>query len=171
MEHYLISIIPSEDITLKIRKIRTLLFKKYGIVSSRCLPEMVPVAFVNGIIKKDLFKDISQSEELNSSICSLTEMNDIYLQINNTYFIESIKKRIDIHKISGFITLKQGFYLGSEKNESDMSNIIINLNQLKEKSLSWKKNSLELIKIEIKDDIWWNNIQWETIWSQKIRLS
>ncbi len=170
MEHFLISIIPSEDITLKIRKLRTLLFKKYSIISSRCLPEMIPVAFTNEIINKDLFMDISQTKELNSSICILTEINDIYLKINNTDLIESIEKRIGNYKKSGFISLKQGFYLGSGTKDSDIGIINNDLKKVIAKSLSWKKNSLELIKIEIKDDIWWNNIQWETIWSQKIHL-
>jgi hypothetical protein len=55
MVHYLIAIIPSEDITLQIRQIRTSLFKEFGLISSRSLPEIIPVAFIKKIIKKDKF--------------------------------------------------------------------------------------------------------------------
>ncbi|MCK5672010.1 MAG: hypothetical protein KAH95_01465 [Spirochaetales bacterium] len=171
MEHYLISIIPSEDITIKIRRLRTQLFKKFGTVSSRCLPEMIPVAFINEVIDKKIFQGLTISNEIKSLNYISTETNDIFLQITNTDFLDSITKRMKNYQTSGFITLEQGFYLGSEENNSDISNVITYLNQKKENILTWEKNNLELIKIKTRDDIWWNHIQWETIWSQKISLS
>ena len=171
MEHYLIAIIPSEDITIKIRRLRTQLFKKFGIVSSRCLPEMIPVAFITEVINKKLFQGLTISNEIKSLDCISSETNDIFLQITNTDLLDSITKKLENYKVSGFITLVPGFYLGSEEKDSDISDIITYINQKKDKLFTWKKNNLELIRIETRDDIWWNHIQWETIWSQKIRLS
>ncbi|MCK5153641.1 MAG: hypothetical protein KAQ93_04720 [Spirochaetales bacterium] len=170
MEHFLISIIPSENIAIKIRKLRTLIFKKYGLVSSRSLPEIIPVAFTKEIINRKQFQELILSSEMESSNCILTGENDIFLQINNTDYINSIQKIINNYKSSGFITLKPGIYLGSAEKNLDTKEIIEFIDIEKEKIPTWKKNNLELIKIETFGNIWWENIRWETIWKQKINL-
>lgn len=168
MEHFLIAIIPSEDIAIKIRKLRTLIFKKFGIVSSRCLPEIIPVAFTKEIINKDQFKKLTILSEMKSTNFFHTDTNDLFLQINNKDFISSIQKKINTCRPSGFITPEAGIYLGSVENILEIKEIIKFLE--KTTALTWKKNSLELLRIETLSDVWWENVKWETIWNQKINI-
>jgi len=170
MEHFLIAIIPSEDITIRIRELRTLLFKRFGLVSSRCLPEMIPVTFIKKIIDKKQFTNLSISSEMNSSNCIVNRRNDIYLQIDNTDLLDSIGKILSNHKTSGFITPEQGFYMGSIEKELSVKKICEPISLKNGKSLTWKKNNLELIRIEALNNLWWENIRWETIWKQTIKL-
>ena len=170
MEHFLIAIIPSEDITIRIRELRTLIFKRFGLVSSRCLPEIIPVAFINKVIDKKEFINLTIPSEMNSLDCITNDTNEIYLQINNTDFFDSLVNTLSNHKTSGFITPKQGIYMGSVEQDSNIKQICEYLHLKNEKRLSWKKNNLELLRIETHNNVWWENIRWETIWKQKIKL-
>lgn len=170
MEHFLIAIIPSEDITIRIRELRTLIFKKFGLVSSRCLPEIIPVAFINKVIDKKLFNNLTISTEMNALNCVTNRTNDIFLQINNTDLLNSIIKVLLSHKTSGFITPEQGIYIGSVEKDLKVKKICESIQLKNVKNLSWKKNNLELIRIETLNNIWWEKISWETIWKQKIRF-
>ncbi|MEA1911933.1 MAG: hypothetical protein U9N32_09720 [Spirochaetota bacterium] len=170
MEHFLLAIIPSEDIAINIRKLRTLIFKNFGLASSRSLPEIIPIAFTKEIIDKEQFKNLSISSEMRSLEFISTETNDIFLEINNLDFTNTIREKISNCKSSGFIPLKPGFYIASAENDLAAGNIITFLNIQKEKSLVWKKNNLELIKIETFETVWWEDIRWETLWEQKINL-
>jgi hypothetical protein len=170
MEHFLISIIPSEDIAIRIRKLRTLIFKKFGLVSARCLPELLPVAFIKEIISKEKFQELIQPSELTSKNFISTDTNDIFLQITNSDFINNIRKIITSYSLEEIITLESGVYMGSAEKISDIKEIISFLHGEEENFLTWKKNSLELIRIETFNEIWWENVRWETIWNQKIKL-
>jgi len=170
MEHFLISIIPSEDIAIRIRELRTHIFKGFGLVSARCLPEILPVAFIKEIISKEKFQELAQSSELTSKNFITTETNDIFLQINNSDFINNIRKIITSYSLEGIITIESGIYLGSAEKKSDIKEIISFIQRKEGNYLTWKKNSLELIKIETFNEIWWENVRWETIWNQKIKL-
>ena len=170
MEHFLIAIIPSEDITIKMRELRTLIFKKFGLVSSRCLPEIIPVAFINKVIDKKEFINLTIPSEMNVLDCITHNTHDIYLQINNTDFFDSLVNELSSHKTSGFIAPKQGIYMGSAEQDSNIKKICEYLHLKNEKGLSWKKNYLELMRIETPNNVWWENIRWETIWKQKIKF-
>ena len=170
MEHFLLAIIPSEDIAINIRKLRTLIFKKFGLASARSMPEIIPVAFTTETIGKEQFKNLSISSKMKSLELISTDTNDIYLEINNLDFTNTIRKKISNHNSSGFIPLKTGFYIASAANDLETGNIITFLNIEQKKSLIWKKNNLELIKIETFKPVWWEDISWETLWEQKINL-
>lgn len=170
MEHFLISIIPSEDIAVKIRKLRTLIFKEFGLVSARCLPEFIPVAYIKEIISKERFQELVQPSELSTKNFISTDSNDIFLQIINFELINNIKKIIGTYSLEGIITLDSGIYLGSAVKRTDIKKIISFMQMEKDIHLNWKKNSLDLIRIESFNQIWWENVRWETIWSKKIKL-
>jgi len=170
MEHFLLVIIPSEDIVIDIQKLRTLIFKKFGLASSRSLPEIIPIAFTKEIIDREQFKNLSISLEMKSLEFISTDTNDIYLEINNLDFTNTIREKILNYKSSGFMPLKTGFYIASAKNKLDTGNISTFLNTEHKKPLIWKKNNLELIKIETFNTVWWENVNWETLWEQKINL-
>ena len=170
MEHFLLAIIPSEDIAINIRKLRTLIFKKFGLVSARSLPEIIPVAFTKEIIGKEQFKNISISSEMKSLEFIVTDTNDIYFKINNLDFTNTIREKISNSKSSGFMPLKTGFYIATAENETDRDYISTFLNVEQKKQLIWKKNNLELIKIETFKTVWWEDICWETLWEQKFNL-
>ncbi|RLD30400.1 MAG: hypothetical protein DRI73_10425 [Bacteroidetes bacterium] len=170
MEHFLLAIIPSEDIAINIRKLRTLIFKKFGLASSKALPEIIPIAFTKEIIRKEQFKNLLISSEMKSLEFISTDTNDIYLEINNLDFTNTIRKKISNYKSPGFIPLKTGFYIASAENDLETGNIIKFLNIEHKKTLIWKKNNLELIKIEISKTVWWEDVSWETIWEQRINL-
>jgi hypothetical protein len=171
MEHFLISIIPSENISIKIRAIRAILFRQFGIISSRSLPEMIPVAFINKSINKELFKEITQPNDINSTNYKLSDSNDIFLEVNAYDLINSIRKKILKYESSGIISLIPGFYLGTVEKELQTKRVMDFIESQKEEKLIWKKNSLELIRVEINNELWWNSIFWETIWAQKIKIS
>jgi len=170
MEHFLLAIIPSEDIAINIQKLRTLILRKFGLASSRTLPEIIPIAFIKETIGKEQFKNLSISSEMKSLEFISTDTNDIYLEINNLDFTNTIRDKISNYKSSGFMPLKTGFYIASAENDLDAGNIITFLKIEQKKQLTWKKNNLELIKIETSNTIWWENISWETLWEQKIKL-
>jgi hypothetical protein len=170
MTYFLIAIIPSENIVLKIRKIRTRLFREFGLISARCLPEMLPVLFINQFIKQKQFNGISITRELSSSAVISNLEHDIFLKIEDTGFISGVKTEISDLHVPGIFTLTAGFYLGTAPTKKKSEKICLYLNSEIKEKLIWKKNNLELIKMCTKEDIWWNNITWETMWSQKISL-
>ncbi len=171
MEHFLIAIIPSEDIVIQIRKTRTSLFKKFGIISSRCLPEIIPVAFIDEILNKNQFKGLTFGEVFNSTFFSTTINNSIFLKTNNVKSINLIKERISENIIPGLFPTNEGFYLGTIEEGSNIKEIIRYLNYENNISLKWGKNNLELIKITTGNTNWWEEIHWESIWKLKINLS
>lgn len=136
---------------------------------------MIPVAYVPETIKKEQFKGLAFPATIYSSVCKTIKGGDIYLQIENTDFTSEIKKRIfsdpDFFQTSGFINLHTGFYLATANTIMLLNEVHTFINSKIEENLTWKKNSLELIRIETMNDIWWENIRWETIWEEKIRLS
>lgn len=174
MKYYLLSIVPSEDIVIKIRQLRTLLFKEFGLVSSRCLPVMIPVAYIPKSTDKKLFKGLTLTQALCTSVYTTTEGGDIYLQINNIDFANEIKKiiisSIGHFEASGLINLRTGFYLATGNMDSTLKKVLAFIHSETKEPLTWKKNRLVLIRIETMNDIWWENIRWETIWETKIRL-
>ena len=172
MKYFLLSIIPSEDVVLKILRFRTLLFKEFGLVSSRCLPVMIPVAYIPESINKELFKGLTLPEAVCTSVYTTTEGGDIYLQINNIGFTNEIEKiivrSIGHFETSGLISLQTGFYLATENMDSTLKKVLTFMHSETEEPLTWKKNSLEFIQIETLNNIWWENIRWETIWDIRI---
>lgn len=172
MEYFLLSIIPSEDIVLKIMQLRTLLFKEFGLVSSRCLPVMIPIAYIPEYISKEQFKGLTLPEAVCTSVYRTGEGGDIYLQVKNIDFADEIEKRIRGNRSTleteGFINLQKGFYLATENMEITLKKVLTFIHSETEETLTWKKNSLELIRIETMNDIWWENIRWETIWDIRI---
>ena len=173
MKYFMLSIIPSEDIVLKIMQIRTLIFQEFGLVSSRCLPVMIPVAYIPVSVNREQFRGLTLPAAVCNSVYKTIEGSDIYLQIRNNDFTSEIERRIlngmDHFKTSGFIDLHTGFYLATADKKSALKEVHTFINSKIEKTLIWKKNSLELIRIETMNDIWWENIRWETVWEEKIR--
>ena len=170
MEHFLLAIIPSEDIVIKIRDLRKSVFKNLGLISSLCLPVMIPVAFLEESINKDLFSDIQLTTPLTTSNDILIEEQNIFLGIKNIDIIEKIVESLNLSIKKGFISTGRGFYLGTNENNLNSEEILTYLAHNSEKILVWRKNNLKLIKIITENEIWWENIRWETIWNQKIKL-
>lgn len=175
MKHFILSIIPSEHVVLKIMQLRTLLFKEFGLVSSRCLPVMIPIAYIPKSISKENYKGLTLPEATCTFICRTSKEGDIYLQINNIDFADKVEKRIRGNRSSleteGFINLQKGFYLATENLDSNLKKVLTFIHSQTKKPLIWKKNNLELISIETINDIWWENIRWETRWEEKIKHS
>ena len=176
MKYFLISIIPSEDVVLKIMELRTLIFREFGLVSSRCLPEMIPIAFIPEPIDKEQFKglilpaaDLPTAEGL--SICTTSKKGDIFLQSKNTNSAIEIRNRISGFETSGFIDLQTGFYLATANTNSILKDLLRFIHSETKEIFTWRKSSLELIQIETMNDTWWKNIRWETIWTQKIGIN
>ena len=169
MKCFLLSIIPSEDIVIKIMQLRTLVFKKYGLVSARTLPVMIPVTYVPKAINKDLFESVTLPEALCTTDYSNNKGGDIYLQIKNTNFINEIRNRIDSFETPGIIDLQTGFYLATANTDSVLKDVLNFVHLEIQEIFTWRKSNLELIRIETINDIWWENIRWETIWEQKLR--
>jgi len=170
MEHFLLAITPSEDIVIKIRDLRKSVFKKFGLISSLCLPAMIPVAFLEESINKDLFSDIQLTTPLTTSNDILIEKQNIFLGIRNIVIIEKIVEFLNLSKKKGFISTGRGFYIGTNENSLNSEEILNYLAHNSKKILTWKKNNLKLIKIITENEIWWESIRWETIWDQKIKL-
>ncbi|MCK5198493.1 MAG: hypothetical protein KAR21_09090 [Spirochaetales bacterium] len=154
---------------LKIMRLRTLIFREFGLVSARCLPEMIPAAYIPKPVDKEQFKGLTLPKVICTSICTTTEKGDIFLQSKNTNFINEIKNRIDSFETSGIIDLQTGFYLATANTDSVLRDVLNFVHSETEEIFISKKNSLELIRIETLNDIWWENIRWETIWEEKIR--
>ena len=170
MEHFLLAIIPSEDIAIKIRNIRKYIFQNFGLVSSQCLPEIIPAAFSRGIIRKELFSDIKLTEVLKTSNEVLIDRQNIFLRIIENDIIDRIAETPGLYISKGFIPTGRGFYIGTNENSLNKAEIINYVSSKSEKILKCKKNNLKLIKITTDNKIWWENIMWETVWNLKIRL-
>ena len=168
MKTFLISIIPSEDVILKIMGLRTLIFREFGLVSARCLPEMIPVAYIPKPVDKEPFKGLTLPKVICTSICNTTGKGDIFLQSKNTNFINEIKKRIDSFETSGIIDLQTGFYLATANTDSVLKDVLNFVHSETKEIFTWRKSSLELIQIETMNSIWWENIRWETMWEMKM---
>ena len=173
MNYFLISIIPSEDVVLKIRGLRTLIFREFGLVSARCLPEMIPIAYIPEPVDKEQFKGLSSPEaDLSTteglSVCKTNKKGDIFLQSNNPNFANKIINRIVSFETSGFIDLQTGFYLATANTDSVLKDLLRFIHSETKEIFRWRKSSLELIRIETMNSTWWENIRWETIWETKI---
>ncbi len=128
---------------------------------------MVPIAYISESINKELFKGLIIPEAECTSVYTATERGDIYLQINNINFTNEIEK-IRVDRISpgteGFINLQKGIYLATVDKKLALEEVLTFIHSETEAPLRWKKNSMELIRIETINDIWWENIRWETKW-------
>jgi len=169
MEHFLLAIIPSEDIVIKIRNLRTSFFKEFGLISSRCLPVMIPVAFSVKAINKSLFSDIQLTKPLTTSNEALVEQQNIFLKITQTDIIDRIVETLSSYEKKGFISTGKGFYIGTNENSLDNQEILNHITVKSKNILKWKKNNLKLIKIKTNNKNWWESITWETIWSLKLK--
>jgi len=168
MKYFLISIIPSEDVILKIMGLRTLIFREFGLVSSRCLPEMIPIAFIPEPIDKEQFKGLILPAAACLNVCKTSKKGDIFLQSKNTNSSNEIRNRISGFKTSGFIDLQTGFYLATANTNSILKDLLRFIHSETKEIFTWRKSSLELIRIETMNDTWWENIRWETIWETKM---
>ena len=124
MKHFLIAIIPSEDVVLKIMQLRTLIFRNFGLVSSRCLPEMIPVSFIPKSVSKEQFKGLTLPQAVCTSVCSATENGDLFLQIKDKNFALEIKNRIDSFETSGIINIQTGFYLVTANTDTVLKDVL-----------------------------------------------
>ncbi len=176
MKYFLISIIPSEDVVLKIRGLRTLIFREFGLVSARCLPEIIPIAYIPEPVDKEQFKSLILPAATlftaeGPSVCKTSEKGDIFLQSDNKKFANEIKNHIDSFETSGFIDLQTGFYLATANANSVLKDVLRFIHSETKEIFTWRKSSLELIQIETMNVIWWENIRWETIWEKKLWLN
>ena len=97
MKYFLLAVIPSENIVLRIMELRTLLFRKFGLVSARALPVMIPLSYIHESINNNQFKGLTVQKANCSSVYRASETGDIYLQINNFDFTTDIEKRLRQH--------------------------------------------------------------------------
>ncbi|MCF6336213.1 MAG: hypothetical protein L3J12_10780 [Spirochaetales bacterium] len=82
MQYYIISVTPSEDIILKIQNLRTSIYRKFGLVSARALPVMIPVGFSDTRIDQDIFSDIIRRGFISTRNRAETRGNDIFLSLS-----------------------------------------------------------------------------------------
>ncbi len=170
MQYYIISVTPSEDIILKIQNLRTSIYRKFGLVSARALPVMIPVGFSDTRIDQDIFSDIIRRGFISTRNRAETRGNDIFLSLENTFFLEEIKKLIPKTKKPTFFNILPGFYLCTLENQQQtLSETVSYINSQIEQRLKWEKNHLELIKIELENKNWWEALRWETLWEKKFR--
>jgi len=170
MEYFLLAITPSEDIVIKIRNLRNSIFREFGLISSKCLPVIIPIAFSEKTINKDLFLNIKLTKSLTTSNIFLIEEQNIILGIRHTNIIEEIADYLNLSKKKGFISTGKGFYIGTAKTSLQADKI---LKYLSIKSIDfpkWKINYLKLIKITTENKNWWESIMWETVWSKKVYI-
>ncbi len=165
----MISVIPSENIILKILEIRTALFRKFGLVSARALPVMIPVGFSDAEIKKDVFGDIAlQSFTCTQSSVSTSEGN-IFLPVAAPSLFKEIEKLIQESGDHPLFRTYSGIYLCSTENRSDHTGIISYTDSLINQKIIWRKSSLRMIRIESKSRNWWESLEWSTMWERKLR--
>ena len=167
-----LSYCPPGNITKEIYSMKTRIFRATGAASALALPPVLFLVGFNSIPDQRHVEKVFHPKGIRFRTCGFKlHLTSFYLSVGMEPLFPELPEELPRALPEDFLPPFQGFHFGCREDFSTQERSSPELVITDLAPLSWTAGTIELLNINVPqgDEIWWENIRIESLWSFKVR--